>query len=61
MAEKEPKITWVDIFLDFKLRHPKYGGRVLHYQPYGYATIFLIIQGVGHMSYNYDTKELVKL
>lgn len=58
---KKEKITWDVIYQDFKERHPRFKKTVLRYEPYDYATILLIFPDRVRMTYNYDTKEVVRL
>lgn len=60
MARKK-KITWDVIYMDFKERHPKLRKTVLGFKPYDYAMILLIFPDRVRMTYNYDTKELIRL
>lgn len=55
------KLTWEAVYQDFKKLHPKMAKTVLGFEPHSYATIALIFPDRVRMTYNYDTKELVKL
>lgn len=54
------KITWDKVYEDFRLHHPKLEKKVLGYYPHDFATILLIFPDQVRMTYNYDTKELLK-
>lgn len=55
------KLTWTDVYNDFKKRHPKLSKKVLRFEPYDFATILLIFPDRVRMSYNYDTKIVTKI
>lgn len=55
------KVTWNDVYKDFKKRYPKKGKEVLGFQPHSYATIRLIFPDGIRMLYNYDTKKATKI
>ena len=48
------KITWQVIFEDFKVRHPRLSGQILHWRPYDYSTIVLYLNDGMKLLYNYD-------
>ena len=52
------KITWDKVREAFKKSHPKLDKRVLHWQPYSFATIVLMFDNGRKATYNYDTKLL---
>ena len=52
------KITWSDVYDDFKRRHPSLSKIAPDFQPYNYATIKLYFIDGKRMTYNYDTKKL---
>lgn len=57
MAEtnkNERKITWCDIYKDFKKRHPNLKKEVAYWVPHDYATIKLKLKDGTSMLYNYD-------
>ena len=60
MANK-PKLTWKDVYSDFKVHHPKLAKTCLGFEPHSYATILLIFPERVRMTYDYDTKKLTKL
>ena len=60
MAKKD-KVTWRDVYNDYKKHHPKASKKCLGFDPYGFATILLIFPDRVRMTYNYDTKEVVRL
>ena len=55
------KLTWKDVYDDFKIHFPNLSQSVVGFMPYAYATIQLICEGGGHMIYNYDTKKVEML
>lgn len=50
------KLTWNDVYEDFKKTYPALVKRALHYEPYGYAEIKIWLKDNLKMVYNYDTK-----
>ena len=55
------KLTWNDVYKDFRKRHPTMAKRVLGYEPHSYATILLIFPDRERMTYNYDTREMKRI
>lgn len=55
------KITWDDVYKDFKNRHPRLSKKVLGYFPYGYSTILLVFSDNVRMLYNHDKKRVTKI
>lgn len=55
------KLRWEDIYKDFKKEHPRLFKKAYGFAPYGFATILIYFPGTIRMTYNYDTKELIKL
>lgn len=55
------KVTWNDVYKDFKKRYPKKSQTVLGFQPHSYATILLIFPDGLRMLYNYDTRKATKI
>lgn len=56
--EAEPvkrKITWSDIFKDFKDRHPNLKTKAIDYRPSDYLTIMIIFSDGMKMEYDYFT------
>lgn len=53
------KVTWGDIYKDFKFRHPNLSKDAVGYGPHGYATIVVWFEGGKKMLYNYDSKKAV--
>ena len=53
------KITWKKVFEDFKERWPSLRRKVIHWQPYNYATIIIYFAEGERSLYNYDTKCLI--
>lgn len=51
------KLTWDDVYRDFRKRHPRLAKDVLGFEPYGFATILLMFPNRVRMTYNYDTKK----
>lgn len=50
------KVTWEDMFKDFKRRHPNLGKRIVDWRPCGYATIKLYIDDGLLAKYYYDER-----
>lgn len=55
------KVTWNDIYKDFKALHPKLSKQCLRFEAYDFATILLIFPDRVRMTYNYDTKKVTKV
>lgn len=55
------KVTWDDIYKDFRSRHPRYAKKCLGFKPHDYATILLMFPNRERATYNYDTQEVKKL
>lgn len=55
------KVTWNDIYKDFKATHLKLSKKCLRFEAYDYATILLIFPDRVRMTYNYDTKKVTKV
>lgn len=58
---KTNKVTWKDVFEDYKKRHPRASKKCLGFDPYGFATILLLFPDRVRMTYNYDTKKVTRL
>lgn len=54
--KSKTKVTWGDIWEDFKQRHPTLRTYVYRWEPYGFATIKLYLTDGSIMTYNYDLK-----
>lgn len=50
------KITWSEIYSDFRRRHPNLSKGVLDYRPHDYLTIKIIFRDGSEMVYDYDSK-----
>lgn len=61
MARHKNKVTWADVYEEFRSRHPRLSKQVLRYEPYDFATILLIFFDRSRMTYNCDTKALERL
>ena len=54
------KVTWEDVYEDFKSRYPRAGRAAYRFEPYDYATILVYLEDNGVcMKYNYDEKQAV--
>ena len=53
------KITWADVYEDFRARFPRLKEHVIDYRPYDYLTIKLWFKGCSAMLYNYLTKQCI--
>lgn len=47
------KVTWEDIYADFKRRFPKLSKLSVRYIPYGYLTILIYFSDGGKIIYDY--------
>lgn len=52
------KVTWFDIYQDFKNHFPNFKNEVDDYCPYDFATILLYMKNGHRATYNYDTKAI---
>lgn len=50
------KITWLDIYKDFKVRLPNLSKGAVHYQPNGYLSIVVSFADGSKMVYDYLTE-----
>lgn len=50
------KLTWKNVFEDFKQRHPLLKKEITYYKPYGYAEIEVWLKDGSKLIYNYDEK-----
>ena len=51
------KITWNDIFNDFKLKHPEMAENVVKFRPFAYHEILIFYEDGKKFTYSYDTKK----
>lgn len=58
---KKRKLTWENIYKDFRTTYPSIAKEVLGFEPHSFATILLFFRENKRMLYNYDTKELIAL
>lgn len=52
----EKKITWNEIYKDFRSRHPTSKNLVMDWRPYDILTIKIKLSNGLTLAYNYDTK-----
>lgn len=50
------KITWAEVYKDFKSKFPRLKNEVIHYQPYNYLKIILTLKDGKKMVYDYMTR-----
>lgn len=55
------KITWTDIYKEFRSKYPTLRKRVIGWQPYGYLTIILTCKDGIKIAYDYLKKQCVFL
>ena len=55
------KLTWNDVYKDFRKLHPTLAKKVLGFEPHSYATILLIFPDRERATYNYDTKRMERI
>ena len=55
------KVTWKDIYQDFKSRYPNLSKHVIGYEPYNYATIKLWLDDGNKMIYDQELKRATLL
>lgn len=51
------KITWGDIYKEFRMKHPRLKNEVMDHRPYDFMTIILTLKDGTKMTYNGATKE----
>jgi hypothetical protein len=56
-APTADKVSWDDIFKDFKRRHPNLKKMVMRWEPFGFATVRIFLKDSAQLVYNYDTKQ----
>lgn len=52
------KLTFKEIYKNFKLVYPNLHKTVAHWRPYNYATIFVVFEDGRKATYNYDEGRL---
>lgn len=52
------KITWADVFKDFKQRYPNLRTVVFDWRPFAYAEIIIELENKDRVIYNYDMKQV---
>lgn len=52
------KLTWKNVYEDFRRRFPNLKKNVSCWRPYYYATICLYTKDNKRMLYNYDTRDI---
>ena len=57
--DKKKKVTWKDVYDEFKQKYPNLAKLVMHYEPYKFATIKLFLPEGVTMVYDYDEKKAV--
>lgn len=55
------KITWADIYKEFRSKYPTLRKRVIGWQPYGYLTIILTCDDGVKLVYDYLKKQCLFL
>ena len=50
------KVTWEDILVDFKQRHPSLAKNVIDFRPHGFGTIRVWFKDGTTMIYDHTTK-----
>lgn len=58
---RKKKLTWEDVYKDYKKHFPKTSRQAMGFEPYDYATILIFLPDRVRATYNYDTKKLTKL
>lgn len=51
------KVTWSDVYKEFRSTHPNLRNEVMDYRPYDYLTIILYFKDGRRMVYKYMTNE----
>lgn len=54
LPESKEKLPYEEVMKDFRMRHPKLGKATRGWQPHGYATVRIWIDGGIVLDYNYD-------
>lgn len=50
------KVTWKNVFDEFKQRHPNLAKMVVEYRPHSYGMIVILFEDGKSMVYDYDAK-----
>lgn len=58
IEQPKRKVTWKDVYEDFKRRFPRRRSEVLHWHPYDVGTILLYFEKGVRARYEYDRHEL---
>lgn len=58
--EEMPKITWDDLYTNFKSIYPNLGRQSLRFQPYGYMMILVYLMDGSRMIYD-DLRKQAKM
>lgn len=53
------KITWQDVYKDFKIRLPNLSKRATYWKPRGYLSITVYLEDGSQMAYDYLYKSIV--
>lgn len=48
------KVTWNDIYKDFRRRHPNLAKQVCGWRPYGYAQVWIRLKNGSELVHDYD-------
>lgn len=57
MKNVAKKVTWGDIYKQFRATHPRLKNEVMDYRPYDFMTIILWFKDGSKMTYNGMTEE----
>ena len=58
---RKKKLTWDNIYKDFRKSHPSLAKEVYGFEPHSFATILLFFPERKRMLYNYDTKKVTEI
>lgn len=56
--KSDAKITWDEIYKEFKLKFPRLGKEAIYYRPANYLTIDICLNGNRKVQYDYGTNKL---
>lgn len=49
------KVTWNDIYKDFRRRHPNLAKQVCDWRPYDYGKVLIILKSRSELVHDYDS------
>ena len=56
-TEQTKKLSWDEVYKEFRRTHPKLKNYIIDWRPFDYATIMLYFKDGSRMTYDCTTKE----